>query len=637
MLNAIRTGANSKILKFGILGFVLLAMVGVGLIGVQQNMASGAGGRSSSVATIGREKISRMEFDRIMKDALRSQKIEPREAYRQGMPRQLLEREVSSRVLQRAAHDLGLVVGPEAVKTQIDSIIEPLVEKGVPPKQAFDQVLRKFEMSETALVGALQSELITTSLARALSEGVAAPQQMVNDFLKYRYEWRRGEYIKLTEADVGELKPTDAELQDFYKLMSDRFKRPEYRDFAVLVLDKKSLGQADAVKEEDLKKFYEENKKFFTKAEERTIAQVSVPDEDTAKKIAEIARGGKSLKAASEGVAKAQFEPAKTFAEDEFIPAEVAGEAFKPGVSGIVGPVKGPFGWHVVEVGKTVAAVTKPYDDVKADIRKELEASSDQAEKLYKRIQEIDDMVGAGKSLDDISKNTGIAQKSFSGITEVGFDPSGKKPDTTGIPVFEKALEAAFKQKAGSVSQLIEAGDGTYMLVETRKIQPEQAKPFAEVRNEALQMWKIGKVNEALSAKADKIMGKLKIGAPLDQVAAEFNKKITRTALIQRGNPPKDNSLPPNVMLSLFSLDQLGQSAPVAGDGVITIVRLSERKIELPQETKKEDLDALQNMLNQALQSDILEQYRQSLLAKYDVTINESALKDMYKVENEEE
>ncbi|MEZ0261991.1 MAG: peptidyl-prolyl cis-trans isomerase [Alphaproteobacteria bacterium] len=637
MLNAMRSGANSPILKFTILGFVLLAMVGVGLIGVQQDMASGAG-RSSAVAKIGREKISRMEFDSIVQDALRAQKMDPKEAYRSGVPRQLLEREVSSRVLQRAASDLGLIVGPEAVKSQIDSIIEPIVKNGVPPKQAFQQVLQKFDMTETALVGALKAELVTTTLAKALAAGGAAPQLMVNDLLKYSYEWRRAEYIKLTEADADDVKPTDQQMQDYYKAKAAHFMRPEYRDFAVLVLDQKSIGQADAVSEDDLKKFYEANKKIFTQPEKRTIAQVSVADEETAKKIADAARAGKSLKSASAADKKAAFEEPKPFIEEAFIPAEVATEAFKPGASGIVGPVKGPFGWHVLDISKTVAAVSMPFDAVKADIRKQLEASGEHAEKAFQRIREIDDMVGAGKTLDDVSKSTGIAQKNFAAVTETGFDAGGRKPaEAANVPAFEKALEAAFKTKSGSVSQLIEAPGGTYLLVETRKIDPAHQKPFDEVKAEALQMWKAEKTNEALSAKADKIMGKLKLGASLDQVAAEMGKKVTRTGLIQRGKTPKDNPLPNNIMLSLFSIDQLGQSAPVAGDGSITIVRLAERKVELPQETKKEDVEALQNMLNQALQSDILEQYRQALLAKYDVTINDAVLKDMYKIEQDEE
>lgn len=637
MLNAMRSGANSPVIKFAILGFVLLAMVGVGLIGVQQDMASGAG-RSSAVAKIGREKISRMEFDRIVQDALRAQKMDPKEAYRSGIPRQLLEREVSSRVLQRAASDLGLIVGPEAIKSQIDMIIEPMVKNGTPPKQAFEQVLRKFDMTETALVGALKAELVTTTLAKALAAGGAAPQLMVNDLLKYSYEWRRAEYIKLTEADAEGVKPTDQQLQDYYKAKAEHFMRPEYRDFAVLVLDKKSIGHADDVKDEDVKQFYEANKKMFTQAEKRTIAQVSVFDEATAKKIAEAARAGKSLKSASAVDKKAVFDEAKAFAEDEFIPAEVAGEAFKAGASGIIGPVKGPFGWHVLDISKTVAAVSKPFDAVKDDIRKQLEASGEQAEKIFERIKEIDDMVGAGKSLGEISKSNNIPEKNFTAMTETGFDATGKKPaEAANVPAFEKALEAAFKTKAGSVSQLIEAPGGVYLLVETRKVDEKHQKPFDEVKAEAQMMWKAEKINEALSAKADKIMGELKLGKSLDQVAAEMNKKVTRTGLIQRGKTAKDNPLPNNIMLSLFSIDQLGQSAPVAGDGSITIIRLAERKVELPQDASKEEVESLTNMLNQALQSDILEQYRQSLLAKYDVTINDAVLKDMYKIERDDE
>jgi hypothetical protein len=45
----------------------------------------------------------------------------------------------------------------------------------------------------------------------------------------------------------------------------------------------------------------------------------------------------------------------------------------------------------------------------------------------------------------------------------------------------------------------------------------------------------------------------------------------------------------------------------------------------------------LQSMLNMALQSDILEQFRQSLMAEYDVKINERVLQEMYAPGTEED
>ncbi len=56
----------------------------------------------------------------------------------------------------------------------------------------------------------------------------------------------------------------------------------------------------------------------------------------------------------------------------------------------------------------------------------------------------------------------------------------------------------------------------------------------------------------------------------------------------------------------------------------------------MPKDKDKEEVAGLQSQLDHALQNDILDQYRAALFAKYDVTINEKLVHDMFKQKEDE-
>jgi hypothetical protein len=85
---------------------------------------------------------------------------------------------------------------------------------------------------------------------------------------------------------------------------------------------------------------------------------------------------------------------------------------------------------------------------------------------------------------------------------------------------------------------------------------------------------------------------------------------------------------------ALFSLDKVGQTTAVSGNEKVTILRLSERKIDAPRDSAKADSDALRATLDDALRNDILEQYRAHLFREYKVSINDDLITRMYSGEN---
>jgi peptidyl-prolyl cis-trans isomerase D len=628
MLKQMREGAKSTILKTILFGLLLLAMAGLALLDVQGMFRRGIS--SNTIVSFGREKLTATEFDRIVQSTLREQHMKQSDAYRAGLPLQILRREIDNRLFSKASADVGIQVDDALAAKQVKEIISPLVKNGLSEKEALQRILQTYSLSEGQMVATLKDQLSTQQLLTTITSGAHAPQQLINDALKYRHEWRRGEYFTLTGGNAGDIKnPSDEELKAYYDSIVGEYALPEYRTLSVIVLDKKSLGDSVKISEDKLKQFYDDNIADYKSQETRVISQVVAVDEESALKIHDAALKNKDLKKSAEaaGKDKGSYIKAAAFTEAG-MPVELSKPAFAGEAGKILAPVKSALGWHVLYIEKVTPVVTKSFDSVKTDIEKEL--SQEQiSEAVYQGANKIDDEIAGGKTLSEVAKEHNLHEVILEKVDAHGMGQNGKKPDTA-IPLFDKVIDTGFHLKKGSASQLIETPEGSFVIVGAEDIFPSEQQSFDKVRADVLARWKKNNAVRALAAKSAKIMERLKLGESFNGIAGELGKTVQSTALVQRGTPAARAKMDDGLMAALFSLDREGHATTVSGDGSVTIIRLAERRIRAPQEASKEDVSGVEAILQRSLRQDLLEQYRMYLLAKYKVTINDKLLSEMY-------
>jgi peptidyl-prolyl cis-trans isomerase D len=631
MLKAMRTGAQSIVIKLVLFGLLLMAMAGLAVMDVQGMFRSGVS--NTTIATIGGDKITATQFEHTVSAALREKNIPQAVANKTGIPQQILSQEINSRMFAKAAADFGLIADDAAAAANIKSILQPLVQQGLSERDALNRLLTNSGLSEAALVATIKQQIATDTLLKLISSGARAPQQMVDDALKFKYESRRGEYFKLNAADIGKVPaPSDSELKDYYKTISARFALPETRSFSLLILDRKSLGIDQKESEETLKKYYQEHTADYTTPETRVVAQVIVPDEPAAKALYDASLKTKDLQKAATGKG-ATFIKAQTFAEKD-MPVELSPTAFQGKEGDILPPVKSPLGWHILFVKKINPGTVKSYDSVKGNIEKELTADKS-AEALYEQANKIDDMLAGGKGLDDVAQQFNLKPLVLENLDANGIDVSEKKFGTA-LPAFDKVLEQAFRLEKGTTGPLIEAHSGEFLIVSVKDIFPAQEQPLERMRGAVLESWKQKQADDLLDRQAAKITERLKLGESFNKIAASFKKTAAATGFVTRDMDPAKEKLDRGFIPALFSLEKTGDATSIAGNDSITILRLTARRIDMPKAPPKEETASLESTLNRSLKNDILEQYRASLVARYNVTINDSLLHDMFKSQEDE-
>ena len=625
MLKEMRAGAKSTVLKLILFGLLLLAMTGLALMDVQGMFRRGVS--NDTIVSYGRQKMSAPEFDRLVQSILRRQRMKQSEAYRNDLPKQILKEEVDNRLFTIAADDAGIQIDDTQAAKQIQEIITPLIEKGMTQKDALQRILQVYGVSEGQMVATIKSQIASQQLLALITSGAHAPQQMINDALKYRNEWRRGAWFRLTAENVGAVKtPAETELKAYYDSIAAGYALPETRTLSVIVLDKTVLGDEAKISDDRLKQSYDENIADYKTPESRVISQVVAKDEAAAKEIYAAAEKTKDLQAAGKG--KGNYIKPASYTEAG-MPVELSKAAFGGEAGKVLPPLKSQLGWHILYVEKVVPASTKPFESVKDAIAKDL--SQDKiSEALYQRANKVDDELAGGKSLAEVAKENNVAETVLEKINVHGMGPDGKKPDTK-LPLFDKLVATGFTLQKGAASQLIETPEGAFMIASARDIFPSTQQPFDKVRADVLARWTKDQQLKSLSDKAAKLMERLKLGESFDKIAAEFQQNVNTTDLVQRGTPALKAKLEDNMLSALFSLDSVGQATTVTGDNAITVIRLAERKVQQPEaKAAKDAAEEISAILNRSLKQDLLAQYRLNLMAKYDVRINDKLMGEMY-------
>ena|GEM_PF-3242672 len=138
------------------------------------------------------------------------------------------------------------------------------------------------------------------------------------------------------------------------------------------LVEKKEVADKTTVSDEEVQKYYEANTNKFMKEEELEIWQISVKDENLAKKVAAKARAGSEFTA----LAKKYSEDKTSVNKGGYIGfrsinslGPVGQEAFSLGPNKIGGPVKNRSGWMIFKTGKKNEKSVRPFKDVENQAR----------------------------------------------------------------------------------------------------------------------------------------------------------------------------------------------------------------------------------------------------------------------------
>jgi peptidyl-prolyl cis-trans isomerase D len=484
---------------------VLLIFPSFAFFGIQgyTGMRDGVG----TVAQVDGRKITQAEWDLAVRqqgEQLRQSipDVDPKLLDSPEIKREALERLVRERVLFSAANRQHLIVTDEQVKREILQAPQFASLRGADGSidiGAYKAMLSARGFTPEMFEASLRQDAMLRQVLRGPTDPVPAstmPARLALESFLQRRQVQIQTFDPKTYADKA--KPTDEQLQDYYKRNEALLRTPEQAVIEYVTLDAQALKAAIVVSPDDVKARYDQNlATLYTKAEERQASHILFKAEASASSDVRAA-AKKQAEAMLEQVRKSpdQFaalakqhsqDPGSAaqggdlgfFGRDAMVkPFENAAYAMKPGE--ISNVIESDFGYHIIRLTATRGGDKEPFESVRAKIEDELKLVK--AQELYNK--ELDAFGNTAyeqaDSLQPLVEKFKLAKQS----TTVGRSPG---PDAKGILASTKLVDAVFADdvlKNKRNTPAVETGKGQVTVARLVEHKPSLVRPFDQVRDQ---------------------------------------------------------------------------------------------------------------------------------------------------------
>jgi peptidyl-prolyl cis-trans isomerase D len=534
-----------KVLRenFKSLSWILWAIVALFVLAIFYDFGSigGARGVGDNVAAkVGRETISRLEFQRALVNVQENyrqaygDKFTPEMEKQMHLPVMVLNRLIQDRLLTAEARRLGLQVSDEEVRQRILSVFKD-GEGHFVGEAAYAQYLQAQHTTVDAFERDQRDAILRQKLVDVLRAGLYISDQEVEQSYRDQVERAKIRFVQMSRGAGAPPVPTQAELAAYYEAHKDSYKVPEQRDIAYVLVENARLQQKSQPDEKAVRAYYDAHQDEFKQDEQIRVRQILVAvndqrDDAAAKARAEEAKkridGGQEFaKVAAElsddASSKAKGGDMGFFGHNKNV-KEFEDAAFAAPIGKVQGPVRSPLGYHVFQVLEKRPGGVKPFEEVRAQIASQLAGESAKTAGEA-RIKEIADRLDRAKP-----KTAEDLQAAVKDIPDASFAATPKFGQNDWVPGIGRQPEVAstvFAMKKGEVSKPVQIPRGWAILF-LKDIYPPHTQTLAEVEPRVRQELVTQKLQQAALDRLTQAKQELAQGKTLDQVAAELGTQV---------------------------------------------------------------------------------------------------------------
>jgi len=556
--------------------------------------------------------------------------LSPEQARELGLPSIVLNNMVDSVLVRLSATDLGFTASDDLIRGRIRADTRYFNQFGQFDTDVFHNAIAAIGMTESGYVSEVRGQIIRNQLVGSMAAGVTAPQPLVDQLYRHRFERRVAEVLRIPVSSVeAPAVPDEPTLRTFHQDNAAVFTAPEYRALTAVVFEAKDLAPEMAVSQEELDEAFEDRGDEFVQPERRTLRQMLLPDAEAAKRARERLDAGDdfALVALGEAGLEADVLDVGTVTRVQFtreLGAELANATFAAAPGTTTAPLQSSIGWHLVEVGEVFPGDNPPRSEIDDKLREEI-ALEKAVDALFDLANRFEDALGGGASLEEAARGLALTVRKIDAI-----DPSGL--DATGTVVADlpaDLLETAYSTEAGSESALTETGADGYFMVRVDSVTPPTLRPFEEVRNEVIAAWQAKRRGEMVGEQAKTIADRARGGTKLSEIATERDLAVETSSPFNRNGA----GAPPGVSADV--VEQLFLARPgdvVIGRGVrSSIVARLVRVVDAEAGTNAATIrQALAQQLASGIGTDLVAQLTSALRDRYPVSINTRVVDELY-------
>jgi peptidyl-prolyl cis-trans isomerase D len=624
MLERIREGSQGG-LAMGILGLVILSFVFAG-VGSYINSPADA-----AAATVNGDEVTKAALDRAYDNErarMESQfgdafaTLASDSAYLQQFRQGMRERLIGEKLLDQAAHELGLRVSDEQIKQAIVGMQEFQIG-GQFNNDRYQSLIRQAGFQASDFRDSMRVDMTRKQVSLALLGTEFALSSETQTAYQLQEQTRDARYLLVPAASfTQQVSITEAQISDYYQSNISQFDTEQQVSLAYVEVSLSDLLPAIVVSDEQAEEYYQQNLQNYRSDEERRVSHI----------LFESAEEDEALEQQAEQVL-AQFQGGEDFAtlakahSSDTFSAENGGDldwltrgdmdpvfeaaAYDLASIGDVSPVvKSEFGYHIIMLSDVKAQSTTPFSEVKVQIFSALKTAEAEEEfyNLQSRMAEV-----AFEVPDTLDEVAAIANKS---IEETKLFSRNQAPQAVANALILNAAFSAELIDEGVNSEMIQLEDNHIMFVRVTKHEPERTRPLSDVSSQIESVLVAQASQQAAREWAQAAMTSLSEGAALTLQDAPVEWQ-EHQAIGRMGS-----SVERNIVQQVFKLSEDSDSNIAVVDlnnGDVSLVQLS--KINQAAAADNNQLTTLQRRLSSTRAQFLYGDFIESLKAKADITI----------------
>lgn len=569
MLQSIRDRAQG-IIVWTIVGLIIITFA---LFGLSSYLSGTA---KAVVATVNGVEISETELLREYQNAQQRLQQMLGANYRADLfNEQIMKEQVLEGLIQR-----------ELINQQLDAenyhVAPQQVVATLQQMPAFQDTNGEFSAENYRRVLSLQgipAELFEMQLARDI-----ANEHLRNGIVRSTFitevEGQRYQRLQEQQRKIGYLRipqqrylekitVSDAEISAFYEQYADEFRTPEEVSVDYIELNLADLAKQFDISDAEVRDYYAQHKEnYVSQQEQRKVRHIlvkvdaDVNDEAARKQIESLAmrvQNGEDFAA----IAKAESQDPGSAAQGGdlgFISLGIMDKAFEQAAfqlaqNQLSQPIRTRFGYHLIEVTDIKPVELTPFDEVKAQIRKDLQTQHAE-QRFYEEVDKLNNLsYEIPDSLIPVAEQLGLQVKQSPLFTASGGE---------GLFSNDRIVSASFSEEVlqqNRNSELLEISDTHVLVLHLREHKAASQRPLDEVRELIAGRLKQQRAREMADQDAKTALTRLAAAEVPEQVAAAYQQKWQDVGFIKRQASETDK-LNDQIREAAFSLPRPRDNQP---------------------------------------------------------------------------
>lgn len=643
MLQAIRNkmhGWPSVIL----LGICVLAM---SLFGMESYFTSR---NDTFVAKVGKHEISQDDFQNRV-NQLRQQAADEQGDHfdssvfeKPEVKQQILDAMVDQQLLLQANDDWGMRVSDQAVRDYIATIPAFQLNNQFDPT-TYRTYLESQRKTPDSFESDIRSSLAGQLIPDAVNDTTIVTDATMDRFLSLVSQRRDMRYFVLPRPKLADDQVTDAQIDAFYKAHQADYMNPEQVSVKYLEVNGADLKPDAAPSDDDLKKRYEDEKQRFVQPEQRLVSHILINVPANATPDQQKAALAKAEKIAAQATPGNFASLAKQDSEDlgskiqggdlGWLQKGVTNAPFEAAMfalqkNQISKPVLSPDGYHIIFLRDLRSGDTKPFNEVRDQLVKELSTGS--KDRKYNEV--------AGKLSDNTYQNPSSLEPAAAALgipikTTALFSRKGGSDALSSNPKFVAAAFGDDVLVQGNNSALIDLGNNHSVVLHIDKHVPAALRPLAEVKADVQKKILDERSVAAEKKQADEMIASLNKGDAMTSVAASVHATIKTVAEAVRSQAPQAQATTTTTPAPLLKQAFL-MPHPAAGksqfaavdmqDGTFALLAVDKVQDGDLSKVPSEEHDALRQQMAQAYGAEATRELIDQLRAKTKIQINKAQM-----------